>query len=356
MLCSRDSINGLSGIGLVVLTRRHLLSLVAIPAALSLVPTRAASPQPIVEAGFVPIGGIDQWIEIRGHDRSRPAILFLHGGPCETQSPYLSLFSPWEERYVVAQWDQRGAGRTYVKNDGAIPNPTFEQLTRDAVEVGRHVQRRLGVRKLILVGHSWGSMLGLSVVRKHPELFSALVGTGQVVSGRMIIDTLVSSAITRAQAAGDAQAVADLKRFGRSDLGDWKKLSNLLFKWAPPFSDADLRFLKRRATLVGPSDSPTGVAGADSGAATPACLPKFMPYVYDFDASAGGFELAVPFFVIQGREDNRALPDVARAFLRQVHAPSKRYTLIDGGHFACFDNPAGFLKALHEDLRSLGIS
>jgi pimeloyl-ACP methyl ester carboxylesterase len=281
--------------------------------------------------------------------------LFLHGGPCETQSPYLSLFAPWEERYVVAQWDQRGAGRTYVKNGGAIPNPTFEQLTRDAAEVARYVRDSLGVRKLILVGHSWGSMLALSVARKHPELFSVLVGTGQVVSGRMIMDSLVSGAVARAEAANDAQATADLKKFGRRDLGDWNKLLNLLFKWAPPFSGPDTSFLQRRASLVGPPGSPTGIAAADSNAANSVCLPKFMPYVYDFDATAGGFELAIPFFVIQGRDDNRTVPEVARAFLQKMQVPSKGYTAIDGGHFACFDNPANFLNALDKDLRSVGI-
>jgi hypothetical protein len=91
------------GADLFVFTRRRLLSLATIPAAIALAPVAVrASPRPIAEESFVPIGGIEQWVAIRGRKRSRLPILFLHGGPCEAQSPLLSLFAPWEERYVVA--------------------------------------------------------------------------------------------------------------------------------------------------------------------------------------------------------------------------------------------------------------
>jgi pimeloyl-ACP methyl ester carboxylesterase len=140
-----------------LLTRRHLLSLAAGTAATAFVPTAwaAAAPQPISEDGFVRIGGIEQWVAIRGRDRSRPAMLFLHGGPCEAESPFLSLFAPWEERYVVAQWDQRGTGRTFGRS-GTPPNMTMEQLTKDAIEVTQYVLNRVQAHKLILVGFSWG--------------------------------------------------------------------------------------------------------------------------------------------------------------------------------------------------------
>ena len=78
----------------VTLTRRRFFSFAAVPASIALAPTSWAAPEPITEDGFVPIGGIEQWIAIRGRDRSRMAMLFLHGGPCEAQSPFLSIFAP----------------------------------------------------------------------------------------------------------------------------------------------------------------------------------------------------------------------------------------------------------------------
>jgi pimeloyl-ACP methyl ester carboxylesterase len=337
-----------------VLTRRQLLSLAAVPASIALAPAVCASPRSITEAGFVRVGGIEQWVAIRGRDRSRMPILFLHGGPCEVQSPFLSEFAPWEERYVVAQWDQRGAGRTFGRNGTSTPNMTLEQLAHDAVEVAQHVLSRLGTRELILVGHSWGAILGLSVIRLRPALFHAFVATGQPVNGREILESLLSSAIARAQAAGDAEAVTQLKGLSAFDRTDMTKL-DIMFKWQTPFAGSDLTYLINRGPL-GTPDKPANAAAADFYSSTPFCLPKLMAFVPGFDAGAAGYELPVPYFVIQGRDDNRTPPEAASAFVGQVHAPTKGYTAIEGGHFACFTNPAGFLDALDSDIRRLGIS
>ena len=79
-----------------------------------------------------------------------------------------------------------------------------------------------------------------------------------------------------------------------------------------------------------------------------------MPSIVSFDAGSAGYDLPVPFFVIQGSDDNRTPPEAARAFVSQVRAPAKGYTVIEGGHFACLTNPTGFLNALDSDIRSLG--
>jgi pimeloyl-ACP methyl ester carboxylesterase len=264
--------------------------------------------------------------------------LFLHGGPCDAQSPHLSLFAPWEKRYAVAQWDQRGAGKTFTRNGRSTPRVTFEQIAQDGVEVAEYVIRELGVRKLILVGHSWGAILGLSVVRQRPDLFHALVGTGQPVIGRDIVEGMRSSAIARAQAAGNAEAVNELKTLSALELvSDNNKFIGLLIKWTEPFIPSDQRYIATPTAF--PNDF---------------CETKLDPTLVTIDARAGGYELPIPFFVIQGRDDNRTSPDAARAFVDQVRAPAKGYTAIDGGHFAFVTNPAGFLTALSRDMRGLG--
>ena len=312
----------------------------------------------------MPVGGIDQWVAIRGRDRSRLAILFLHGGPCEAESPFLPLFAPWEERYVVAQWDQRGAGRTFGKN-GTPPNLTMDQLTQDAIEVTQHVLRRVKAHKLILVGFSWGADLGLNVIRRRPELFHAFVGTGQPINGRDTFESMRSSAAARAEAAGDAQAAAELKQFTVPDFVDMTKL-HTFFKWTAPFPNPgpDWDFIGKLFGLLGSPVKPASAAAADFFASNPApdgpashpvCLQKLIPYSFEFDARAGGLDLKVPYFVIQGRDDPRCPPEFARAFVNQVHAPAKNFTAIDGGHFACLSNPTGFLNALDSDVLTLGI-
>ncbi|MGA7316270.1 MAG: alpha/beta hydrolase [Silvibacterium sp.] len=145
------------------------------------------------ETQYVQIGGIDQFISIRGENRSNPVILFLHGGPANAQSPFLQEFVPWEKYFTVVNWDQRGSGRTYGKNGPATPGmdtpaAALDRLTDDAIEVAQYASRRLDKRKIILVGHSWGAVLGLSVVKRRPDLFYAFVATGFPVSWKQSLE------------------------------------------------------------------------------------------------------------------------------------------------------------------------
>ena len=328
-----------------MLTRRHLLA--GVPPALALLPAAYAQPvASVMEDGFVPIGGIEQWISIRGRDRARPALLFLHGGPGEAQSPFLPLFAPWEERYVVVQWDQRGSGKTFEKNGPSTPDMTLEQMVRDAADVARYALGRLGSRKLILVGHSWGSILGLSTARAQPDLFHAFVGTGEVVSGKQVAENWRSAALLRARAPNDAQAVAALNGLSDSDILDFTKLG-ILFKWMPPFIASDWNYLTTRLSKTPAAEAANWNAGSQFS------LSKLWRFAMEYDARAAGYDLPLPFFVIQGRDDNRVSPVDAREFVTAVQAPAKGYTAIDGGHFACFTNPAQFLAALNRDAGTL---
>jgi pimeloyl-ACP methyl ester carboxylesterase len=141
---------------MVMLSRREILYLIAGSA----VPARAlsnAASAPIDETGFVPIGGIDQWMVIQGVDATNPAILYLHGGPGEARSPFLKLFLPWEQTFTVTNWDQRGSGKTFGRYGLSTHGMTLDRLVDDAIEVAQHVCGRLRKKKVILVGQSWGS-------------------------------------------------------------------------------------------------------------------------------------------------------------------------------------------------------
>ena len=70
----------------------------------------------IEEASFIVLGGIEQWVTIRGENGGNPVLLLVHGGPADVQSPLVTTYAPYERDFVLVQWDQRGAGRTYAKN------------------------------------------------------------------------------------------------------------------------------------------------------------------------------------------------------------------------------------------------
>jgi pimeloyl-ACP methyl ester carboxylesterase len=143
------------------------------------------APNGIEELLPVQINGTTQWLSIRGRDRRNPILLFLHGGPGSPTMPAAYTFqSPWEDYFTVVQWDQRGTGKTYAANDAKAlaATITVEQMTRDAEEVVRYLRHRFGKDRIFLLGHSWGSLLGVAVAQRHPEWFYAYLGVGQMVN------------------------------------------------------------------------------------------------------------------------------------------------------------------------------
>jgi proline iminopeptidase len=119
----------------------------------------------------VTIGGIDQWVSIRGTNRRNPVLLLIHGGPGYVSMPMSWWFTRgWEEYFTVVQWDQRGAGKTYLLNPAVIgPTMTRERMLADAEELTTWIRHELGKEKIFVLGHSWGSYLGLELATRHPN-------------------------------------------------------------------------------------------------------------------------------------------------------------------------------------------
>ena len=141
-----------------------------------------AGPDPIAVLDPVQIGGMTQWLLIRGQDRSAPVLLWLHGGPGAAQMPLAHATTRALERdFVVVHWDQRGAGRSNPM--GFDPaTMTLEQFLQDAHAVTRHLQARLGGERILVLGHSWGTMLGARLVARWPGDYAGYIGIGQQVS------------------------------------------------------------------------------------------------------------------------------------------------------------------------------
>jgi pimeloyl-ACP methyl ester carboxylesterase len=133
-----------------------------------------ASLEPIV------LGGVQQWILMRGRSTLNPVLLFLHGGP-GMPSMYLAhkFQRPLERDFVVVHWDRRGAGKSYSE-DTPPESMSVNQEVSDTVELTNFLRAHFHQEKLYLLGHSYGSYLGMIVAQRHPELFHAYVGIGQL--------------------------------------------------------------------------------------------------------------------------------------------------------------------------------
>ncbi|HTT07110.1 MAG TPA: alpha/beta hydrolase [Steroidobacteraceae bacterium] len=305
-------------------------------------------PDSIDDAGYVPIDGMDQWISIQGEDRTRPVLLFVHGGPGDATSAWsYPYFRAWEHDFVVAQWDQRGAGRT-LSRSGAPSALSLDRMVEDGVQVAQYLHERLKQPKIILVGQGWGSVLGLLMVKARPDLFLAYVGTGQIVDPLQDQREAYALALKTAQDAHDEQAVTALKAAGMPPYVEGSPAQQILARWrdvcegpeSERFRDARLGF-----ALAAPGYSVHDLDDWLEGRALSAQLLARQQREFAPRRLQGSFE--VPIFVIQGAVDCTSPAPLAMHWLQELQAPRKQFlTISDAGHYAAFVRSDEFLHVM----------
>ncbi|GAF68283.1 unnamed protein product, partial [marine sediment metagenome] len=175
---------------------------------------RIVAPNGVQETYKTKIGGIDQWLNVRGQDKANPIILFIHGGPASPLMPTIWQFQrPIEEYFTVVNWDQRGAGKTFgeVAPDSIADSIHIGRYVDDAIEVAEHIRKKYGKRKLILMGHSWGTVVGMGAALKRPDLFHAYVGIGQNVNTMENERVSFDFGLAQAKAHNNAEAVKEME-------------------------------------------------------------------------------------------------------------------------------------------------
>lgn len=312
------------------------------------------SPNSVQEGAFVDIGGIKQWIQIRGEDRDNPVLLFVHGGPGGTTLPISSGWRPWEKHFTIVQWDQRGTGHTYgAAGEALAPTMTLERMTQDGIELAEYLRTHLHKEKIVLVGHSWGSFLGIHMVKQRPDLFSAYVGTGQVV-GRTTFEKAFALMIAHLQALAQSKnnrdALAELAPIAsqpaltpdnRLIADKWSKALGLpradgfqLAGPVPPLFMPDVSLLDLYNWRRGAAFSAKYLTGRNG--------PMFQS-----DMASMGFEFAIPMFFIQGDADGVTPGDPAEQYFKEITASHKEFVWVRGGdHFLPFDRSDEFLAEL----------
>jgi pimeloyl-ACP methyl ester carboxylesterase len=304
-------------------------------------------PDSIDEGKYVEIGGIEQWITIRGEDRKNPVLLLLHGGPGDATNPWgYAGFRSWMKRFTVVQWDQRGSGRTLGKGGAALaPTITIDRMTQDGVELAELLRKTLQKDKIVLVGHSWGSTLGVFMAKARPELFYAFVGTGQVANPERNYAVAYDELVKKAQATGDERAIQELKEIGPPPYANGRGYA-VQRKWANLFEGADSFIASMLGFALGaPGYSTRDINDWFEGQMVSA--DRLVPQTSTMPAQRLGGEFALPVFVIQGAEDFTTPTSLARSYLESITAPRKAFVAIEGGgHFAVFMKQDAFLNEL----------
>lgn len=168
----------------------------------------------IEQQEYVEIGGVPQWISIRARDRNAPILLVVHGGPGFTLSPVSDYYMrDWEEFFTVVQWDQRGAGKSYRSEDrqSLAASLTIDRMVRDTEELIELLRQRFKRDRVVLLAHSFGTILGVKVAQHRPDLLYAYVGMGQFVDARRSEALGYEATLTDARAEKNTEAIAQLE-------------------------------------------------------------------------------------------------------------------------------------------------
>jgi pimeloyl-ACP methyl ester carboxylesterase len=287
----------------------------------------------IDDAGFVEIGGIAQWIQIRGQDRTNPVLLVLHGGPGAALSAVsYALFASAERDFTIAHWDQRGAGRTFGRNGRhGSGEMSIARMTADGIAVAEHLCARLGKRTVVLCALSWGSVLALGMLKARPDLFAAYAGTGQIVDmpagERFAYDAVLAQARRRLR----RPAIAALEWIGPPPFGGGKA-RRIWQQWLLDFAPASERRAMREMPLLLLTAPRTPLRCVwDTVAGVIFSYAHLFDQLMAFQAAPLGTEFAVPMFFFQGSDDLQTPTPLVADYAARIRAPVKELVRLEGG-------------------------
>ena len=322
---------------------------------------RVVVPGGIERLETIRIGGIDQWVSIRGNDPGNPVLLMIHGGPGWVSMPTSWYFQRgWEDYFTVVQWDQRGAGKTYADNDPALVAPTMtpHRIVADAEELTAWLRKEFGQKKIFVLGHSWGSFIGLSLARKRPEWLHAYVGVGQVINTpeserrgwRFAMEraTADENKVAISQLRGIAPYAADGSRPALEHLEIQRRWLNhyggmvhartggqaeaAAIRLSPEYRDRDVALVWEASAFS---------------------VRHLLPAVLEMDLSEVS-SLECPVVLFLGRHDFNVSSTVAAEWFEGVQAPAKQLVWFEhSAHEAFNEEPGRFLVSLVNVVRPM---
>jgi pimeloyl-ACP methyl ester carboxylesterase len=272
-------------------------------------------PESIATLERVRIGGTGQWILVRGFNRQNPVLLVLHGGPGLPLMPLAYKFQRGLEKdFVVVEWDQRGAGKSYSPG---VPSSSLneEQLISDAREMTELLRQRFHQPKIFVLGHSWGTYLGLRLVQHYPQMFYAYVGVGQVGDSSKIPSMQEEFVRAKAKEAGDQQALQQLAG------GDEGARKALVVRFG-----GDVHGTNSSRPLIKMALHAPEYDLFDYGRYLAGLIFYYRHMANDLrHAGPAGrvASVAVPVYFFVGNDDKIAPTDLAQDYLSQLEAPKK---------------------------------
>lgn len=311
----------------------------------------------IFHTEYVSINGIDQFLFHSGTSCDNPVMLFLHGGPGAAKSLFTRVFQEkWEEIYTVVHWDQRGTGKTLTRNPDKLP--TIDLMLQDVYEVIRYLKGKYNKEKIIVFGHSWGSVLGSVFIKRHPEDVAYYIGAAQVVNMLQNEQVGYNKVKELIEQAGNKKSLKKLEKIGEYPG------SKIVFDRTFLQKCEAVRKLQGQYKLALKIDFGIWLAALTSPIFKLSDISSFkkafqanqqvLAYLADFDLTAESAEYQVPVYYLLGGRDWQAPFVIAENYFADISAPDKKlYIIPDAGHTLMMDQPQLCFEAL-SDIHSRG--
>jgi pimeloyl-ACP methyl ester carboxylesterase len=305
----------------------------------------------VAEIAYRRLGGLEQWVMIRGESVANPALILLHGGPGLSETAFFRHFNaPLEKSFTVVYWDQRGAGKSFSRS---VPRSsmTVEQFISDLDELVDAVCKRLDKTNVAIFGHSWGSALGAFYAARFPEKVAAYAGGAQVGDWAAGESASYAFALAEAQRLGKHRAVKKLR-----EIGPPPHAADALFTERTWVSRLEGRMSPRslwkigRAVLAGKESSIFELPSAMRGFRF--SLDAMWAEVSRLNLLERVPALQMPVFFFLGRKDHWVPPETSVAYFEALTAPSKKLVWFEeSGHELFIDEPAKFNAAMADLVR-----
>lgn len=318
------------------------------------------TPNGVDEGIYVPLGGQEQYLLIRGENTENPVMLWLHGGPSSPDAFANYIFQKQlVDDYTVVNWDQRGCGRTYYRNKDLAPkNETvsFEQAQADLDELVDYLTERFNTDKVIIVGHSYGTMLGSKYALSYPEKVSAYIGVGQVVDIESEIYSY-EDALKKAKEKGDDTAVLEeaYRRYSEDmTLTNMMNLRGIVGKYHSAEKEANTIWLGLASPYMWVDDLRWFFKQMGNFEEYVALNQQLFDYIMVANVRDYGLEYQVPVGFISGADDWTTPVKYSEDYYNLISAHDKDFALLSGcGHSPHYDSPEEFCEILEEMLNEI---
>lgn len=315
---------------------------------------KITSPKGISEIKYLDINNSKQYVLIRGQDTTNPVLLFLHGGPGASATALLRKFnSDLENHFTVVYWDQRNAGKSFNRKTSKDEIKVANYI-KDVEYITSYLKNKFKVERIFLVGHSWGSRLGMYAIQKHPENYSAFVGVGQELASFEGEKISYEYTLNKANEQNNIKAIKDLEESGPPQSGDYTKMYKNGFWGQVKQKDWLLKLGGERYAKTSYTDWFYSIWSSREysffdlikyAKSSAFCAGNI---IYDPDFNNFNFfnqipEVKIPVFYISGAHDYNTPWELVQKYACEIKAPKKEFILFDkSGHSPVFEEPKRF--------------